>query len=65
MPKLMLAALTFVALTAPALSQTAPTPPVGPDFSKINVVTTDLGHKTWMLEGAGGNVTVARPAPTP
>ena len=59
MPKLMLAALTFVALTAPALSQTAPTPPVGPDFSKINVVTTDLGHKTWMLEGAGGNVTVA------
>jgi glyoxylase-like metal-dependent hydrolase (beta-lactamase superfamily II) len=54
-----LAALACLTLTAPALAQTAPVPPVGPDFSRINVVTTDLGHKTWMLEGAGGNVTVA------
>jgi glyoxylase-like metal-dependent hydrolase (beta-lactamase superfamily II) len=29
------------------------------DFSKIEVKTTDLGHNTYMLEGAGGNVTVA------
>jgi cyclase len=29
------------------------------DFSKIEVKTTDLGNKTYMLEGAGGNVTIA------
>src|SRR5215510_9941808 len=29
------------------------------DFSKIEVKTTDLGKNTYMLEGAGGNVTVA------
>jgi len=29
------------------------------DFSKVEVKTTDLGHSTYMLEGAGGNVTVA------
>jgi glyoxylase-like metal-dependent hydrolase (beta-lactamase superfamily II) len=34
-------------------------PPVGPDWSKIQVKTTDLGHRTYMLEGQGGNVTVA------
>jgi cyclase len=30
-----------------------------PDFSKIEVKTTDLGRNTYMLEGAGGNVTIA------
>ena len=30
-----------------------------PDFSKIEVKTIDLGHNTYRLEGAGGNVTVA------
>jgi len=29
------------------------------DFSKVEVKTTDLGNKTYLLEGAGGNVTVA------
>jgi cyclase len=29
------------------------------DFSKVEVRTTDLGHNTYMLEGAGGNVTIA------
>jgi len=29
------------------------------DFSKVEVKTTDLGNKTYMLEGAGGNVTIA------
>jgi cyclase len=50
------------ALTFPLLAfaqQTSPTPPLGPDFFKIQVTATDLGHRTWMLEGAGGNVTVA------
>jgi len=29
------------------------------DFSKVEVKTTDLGNKTYMLEGAGGNVIIA------
>ena len=29
------------------------------DFSKVEVKTTDLGNKTYLLEGAGGNVTIA------
>jgi cyclase len=29
------------------------------DFSKIEVKTIDLGHNTYMLEGAGGNVIIA------
>jgi cyclase len=31
----------------------------GQDFSKVEIKTTDLGNKTYMLEGAGGNITVA------
>jgi cyclase len=30
-----------------------------PDFSKVQIKTTDLGNKTYMLEGQGGNITVA------
>ncbi len=29
------------------------------DFSKIEIKTTNLGHGTYMLEGQGGNITVA------
>src|ERR1700720_114273 len=29
------------------------------DFSKVEVKVTDLGNKTYMLEGQGGNVTIA------
>ncbi len=42
-----------------ANAQQPANPPVGPDFSKVTVKTTDLGHRTYMLEGFGGNVTVA------
>src|ERR1700710_220293 len=38
------------------------TPPAAPppiDFSKVEVKTTDLGDGVYMLEGAGGNITVA------
>ena len=45
--------LAAVVFSAPAFSQGQP------DFSKIEVKTTDLGHNTYMLEGAGGNVTIA------
>ena len=48
-----------VGLSAPVMAQQQPTPPVGPDFSKIVVKTYDLGHRTYMLEGFGGNVTLA------
>ncbi|MBX7199726.1 MAG: MBL fold metallo-hydrolase [Rhodospirillaceae bacterium] len=30
-----------------------------PDYSKVEIKTTDLGNKTFMLEGQGGNITVA------
>jgi cyclase len=29
------------------------------DFAKVEIKTTDLGNNTYMLEGAGGNITVA------
>jgi cyclase len=29
------------------------------DFSKVEIKTTDLGNRTYMLEGQGGNITVA------
>ena len=29
------------------------------DWSKIEIKTTDLGNKTYMLEGQGGNITIA------
>ena len=29
------------------------------DFSKVEIKTTDLGNNTYMLEGQGGNITVA------
>jgi cyclase len=29
------------------------------DFSKVEIKTTDLGHNTYMLQGQGGNITVA------
>ena len=46
----------IVWLVAPALAQT---PPVGPDFSKVTIKTAALGNRTYMLEGFGGNITVA------
>jgi len=58
------ALITFAAVTClagPALAQQpAPAgPPVGPDWSKIEVKTFDLGNRTYMLEGFGGNTTIA------
>ena len=49
----------IVSLSVPAIAQQQPAPPVGPDFSKIVVKTFDLGRSTYMLEGFGGNITVA------
>src|ERR1700682_6454443 len=38
--------------------QSQPAPPFI-DWDKIQIKTTDLGNKTYMLEGQGGNITVA------
>jgi cyclase len=54
------AAASFLALIAPAFAQQPPaSPPPAPDFSKVEIKTTDLGTGTYMLEGQGGNITVA------
>jgi glyoxylase-like metal-dependent hydrolase (beta-lactamase superfamily II) len=33
--------------------------PLSADFSKVAIKVDDLGHRTYMLEGQGGNITVA------
>jgi glyoxylase-like metal-dependent hydrolase (beta-lactamase superfamily II) len=54
--------LALSILAGAALAQQPPSPapaaPAGPNFAAVQVKTTNLGHRTWMLEGAGGNVTV-------
>lgn len=50
---------TAMALSGPALAQTPPAAPPPPDFSKVEIKTTDLGDHVYMLEGQGGNITVA------
>ncbi len=51
--------LTFVACAN--AQQPAATAPSAPfiDWDKIQIKTTDLGNNTYMLEGQGGNITVA------
>jgi len=53
MKKVILAtvAAAAVMVAVPALAQQ--------DFSKVEIKTTDLGNKTYRLEGAGGNITLA------
>src|SRR6195952_243733 len=53
-----LAATLLLAGTAIAQQPPAAAPPP-PDFSKVEIKTTDLGDKVYMLEGQGGNITVA------
>ena len=53
-------AATVMALSGPVAAQQPPAaspPPV--DFSKVEIKTTDLGNNVYMLEGQGGNITVA------
>jgi cyclase len=51
---------TTLLMTATAFAQQgAPTPPPPPDFSKVEIKTTDLGDGMYMLEAQGGNITVA------
>jgi cyclase len=46
-------AASTVLLAGPAIAQQQP------DWDKIQIKTTDLGNKTYMLEGQGGNIIVA------
>src|SRR6478609_9593939 len=48
-------------LAGGALAQQAQPPAAAPpvDFSKVEIKTTDLGDNMYMLEGQGGNITVA------
>ena len=59
MRNITLGTLAIAALLAATPASAQPAPPVGPDASKIEVKVTDLGQRTYMLEGLGGNVTVA------
>lgn len=52
-------AAAVMAWSGPVFAQTAPAAPPPPDFSKVEIKTTDLGDDVYMLEGQGGNITVA------
>jgi glyoxylase-like metal-dependent hydrolase (beta-lactamase superfamily II) len=52
--------ITIATLTGTAmLFASAASAQQGVDFSKVEIKTTDLGNKTYMLEGQGGDITVA------
>lgn len=53
-------AALMLAGTASAQQQPA-TPPAPPliDWAEVEIKTIDLGNKTYMLQGQGGNITVA------
>ena len=63
MTKFALAAIAAASLmfsgAAQAQQPAAAPPPPLIDWDKIEIKTTDLGNKTYMLEGQGGNITVA------
>ena len=57
--RLAAAAAAIVVLgTAAQAQQLQPIAPP-PNFEAIQIKTTDLGNRTYMLEGEGGNITVA------
>lgn len=53
------AVATALWLSGTAFAQQPAATPPPPDFSKVEIKTTDLGDNMYMLEGQGGNVTVA------
>ena len=58
-------AMSVMLATAAAAQQQPGTPPLQPppppfvDWDKVEIKTTTLGNDTYMLEGQGGNITVA------
>ncbi len=63
MLRIALAAVAASMFAEAATAQPAVQPPMSPpplvDWSRIEIRTTDLGNKTYMLAGQGGNITVA------
>jgi cyclase len=59
MVRIAIAAATTLLLAGAATAQQPPAAPPPPDFSKVEIKTTDLGDNVYMLEGDGGNITVA------
>src|SRR3979411_537600 len=55
---MVLLAASAVLFTDAAHAQQSPAPPLI-DWEKIQIKTTDLAKNTYMLEGQGGNITVA------
>ena len=55
------AAIAIALLAGAAVAQQAQPPAAPPpvDFSKVEIKTTDIGDNVYMLEGQGGNITVA------
>src|SRR5215813_10350523 len=51
--------ITIAALASAAVLFTGAAYAQAPDFSKVEIKATDLGNKTYMLEGQGGDITVA------
>jgi glyoxylase-like metal-dependent hydrolase (beta-lactamase superfamily II) len=45
-------------LAGAALAQQPPAPSAPPNFAAVQIKATELGQRTWMLEGQGGNITV-------
>jgi glyoxylase-like metal-dependent hydrolase (beta-lactamase superfamily II) len=54
-----IAVATTLLLAGVAIAQQPAASPSPPDFSKVEIKTTDLGDNVYMLEGEGGNITVA------
>jgi glyoxylase-like metal-dependent hydrolase (beta-lactamase superfamily II) len=54
-----IAATMVLAASAFGQQQQPPAAPPPVDFSKVEIKTTDLGDGIYMLEGQGGNITVA------
>ena len=48
----------LLAAAGAALVSTAAQAQQAQNFDAVQIKATDLGHKTWMLEGQGGNMTV-------
>lgn len=52
-------AALLLAGAAHAQQKTSPAAPPPPEYGKAEIKTTDIGDKVYMLEGEGGNITVA------
>src|SRR5258706_1250868 len=55
----MAVAATMIALSGPVFAQQPAASPPAVDRSKVEIKTTNLGNNCYMLQGEGGNITVA------